>query len=93
MSSTPIKRDSDYYEDDSGEIDLTKIVSSERSRSPRQTFYEENPMMRPRRQQQSGRQQFYTLIMDILATMQSSTKNDIRRAKKRELERGSHIAE
>lgn len=88
MSSTPIQKDDDYYEDASDEIILGSIVSNEKSNVKRDApqHFEE---YRPRRQQQSGRQQFYNLLIDILATMQSSTKNDIRRAKKRELEKGS----
>lgn len=85
----PIQRDEDYYED-STEIDITSLASEKSNvkRDASQQHYEEYPM-RPRRQQQSGRQQFYNLLIDILATMQSSTKNDIRRSMKRELEKGA----
>lgn len=93
MSSTPIQRDEDYYED-SDEIILKPIVSSEKINVKRNAPYRDYDEMRPRRQQQSGRQQFYNMLIDILATLQSSTKSDIRRAKKRELEKESkHIAE
>lgn len=94
MSSTPIQRDEDYYED-SDEIILrpVPIMPIEKNYVKRDAphHYEDT---RPRRQQQSGRQQFYNMIIDILATLQSSTKNDIRRAMKRELEKSAkHIAE
>lgn len=82
---------------ESNEIEISRIANSEvpkRINTKRDVSHENYPM-RPRRQQQlSGRAQFYNLLMDILATMQSSTKNDIRQAKKRELQRGSiHIAD
>lgn len=94
MSSTPIQRDEDYYED-SDEIILKPIVSSEKISVKRNARYRKYDRieMRPRREQQSPRQQFYNMLIDILATLQSSTKNDIRRAYKRELEKGFSVAE
>lgn len=89
VHSAPRKNDADYY-DDSTEIDLIALGSSEKplKTTAKRDAPEESYSMRPRRQQASGRAQFYNLLMDILATLQNSTKNDIRQAKKRELQRG-----
>lgn len=90
VQSAPTKTDADYY-DDSTEIDLTLDSKGEKpvKTTGKRDAPQESYSMRPRRQQQtSGRAQFYNLLMDILMTLQSSTKNDIRQAKKRELQRG-----
>jgi hypothetical protein len=65
-------------------IDVPQKTTSKRAIVENENYY------RPRRQ--SSREQFYDLLINIVSTLQSSTKNDIRQAKERELQRRStHI--
>lgn len=48
-----------------------------------------NYQARPRREYVSTRSHFYNLLMDIISVMQASTKNEMRSAKERDLQRRS----
>lgn len=86
-SSTPVRESQSY--DYSDELILDTVKIPQKSTMKRDAPEENRYLPRPRREYGSTRTQFYSLLLDIIKVMQTSTKNEIRSAKERDLQRHS----
>ncbi|CRK97531.1 CLUMA_CG010919, isoform A [Clunio marinus] len=82
------QQQNDDSEETSFELDADFINLPQRAHTKRES--EVSEVSRPTREL-TFRAHFYNLLMNILDTIQSSTKRDIRRAKEQELQKHSFI--